>query len=166
LESHRVLASGSVRRPDGDCVRQDDEPHLLRLRWTSVVVDATTGKVVASIKNGGRVDALGWDPAKKLIYIPNGQKATSPWRIRIRPTSTRSSRRCRRLPAPRPSAWTEHAQRVSVPARARSGSGARSRCAAADRTRTRSGPDRRWLVHCIRPRTAPGKHWTKVPRRP
>src|SRR5437870_4493937 len=39
---------------------------------TSVVVDATTGKVVASIKNGSRVDALGWDPSKKLIYIPNG----------------------------------------------------------------------------------------------
>jgi DNA-binding beta-propeller fold protein YncE len=41
---------------------------------TSVVVDATTGKVVASIKNGGRVDALGWDPGKKLVYIPNGQE--------------------------------------------------------------------------------------------
>jgi DNA-binding beta-propeller fold protein YncE len=39
---------------------------------TSVVVDANTGKVVASIKNGTRVDALGWDAAKKLIYIPNG----------------------------------------------------------------------------------------------
>jgi DNA-binding beta-propeller fold protein YncE len=39
---------------------------------TSVVLDATTGKVVASIKNGTRVDALGWDAAKKLIYIPNG----------------------------------------------------------------------------------------------
>ena len=39
---------------------------------TSVVVDATTGKVVASITNGTRVDALGWDAAKKLIYIPNG----------------------------------------------------------------------------------------------
>jgi DNA-binding beta-propeller fold protein YncE len=39
---------------------------------TSVVVDAATGKVVASIANGTRVDALGWDPAKKLIYIPNG----------------------------------------------------------------------------------------------
>ena len=39
---------------------------------TSVVVDADTGHVVASIKNGTRVDALGWDPAKKLIYIPNG----------------------------------------------------------------------------------------------
>lgn len=39
---------------------------------TSVVVDASTGKVVASIPNGTRVDALGWDPAKKLIFIPNG----------------------------------------------------------------------------------------------
>src|SRR5438034_1048241 len=39
---------------------------------TSVVVDPSTGKVVAPIKNGTRVDALGWDPSKKLIYIPNG----------------------------------------------------------------------------------------------
>jgi DNA-binding beta-propeller fold protein YncE len=39
---------------------------------TSVVVDPNTGKVVASIKNGTRVDALGWDASKKLIYIPNG----------------------------------------------------------------------------------------------
>jgi DNA-binding beta-propeller fold protein YncE len=39
---------------------------------TSVVLDASTGKVVATITNGTRVDALGWDAAKKLIYIPNG----------------------------------------------------------------------------------------------
>ncbi|HLH33016.1 MAG TPA: YncE family protein [Terriglobia bacterium] len=39
---------------------------------TSVVVDASTGKIVATIKNGTRVDALAWDPSKKLIYIPNG----------------------------------------------------------------------------------------------
>jgi DNA-binding beta-propeller fold protein YncE len=38
----------------------------------SVAVDANTGKVVASIMNGSRVDALGWDPGKQLIYIPNG----------------------------------------------------------------------------------------------
>jgi DNA-binding beta-propeller fold protein YncE len=38
----------------------------------SVVVDAATGKVVATIANGTRVDALGWDPSRKLIYIPNG----------------------------------------------------------------------------------------------
>jgi DNA-binding beta-propeller fold protein YncE len=39
---------------------------------TSVVLDATSGKVVATIANGTRVDALAWDPARKLIYIPNG----------------------------------------------------------------------------------------------
>ena len=39
---------------------------------TSVVVDASSGKVVATIKNGTRVDALAWDPGKKLVYIPNG----------------------------------------------------------------------------------------------
>jgi len=40
---------------------------------TSVVVDATTGKIVATIANGDGVDALGWDPAEKLIYIPAGR---------------------------------------------------------------------------------------------
>ena len=35
-------------------------------------MDASTGKIVASIKNGTRVDALGWDSSKKLIFIPNG----------------------------------------------------------------------------------------------
>jgi DNA-binding beta-propeller fold protein YncE len=40
---------------------------------TSVVVDATTGKVVATIANGDGVDALGFDPAEKLIYIPAGR---------------------------------------------------------------------------------------------
>jgi len=39
---------------------------------TSVVVDAASGKVVATIANGSRVDALGWDAGKKLIYVPNG----------------------------------------------------------------------------------------------
>jgi len=39
---------------------------------TSVVVDPNNGKVVATIKNGTRVDALGWDPSRKLIFIPNG----------------------------------------------------------------------------------------------
>lgn len=38
---------------------------------TSVVLDASNGKIVATIKNGTRVDGLGWDASKKLIYIPN-----------------------------------------------------------------------------------------------
>jgi DNA-binding beta-propeller fold protein YncE len=43
---------------------------------TSVVLDAKTGKIVATIANGTRVDALGWDPGKKLVYIPNGAEGT------------------------------------------------------------------------------------------
>jgi hypothetical protein len=39
----------------------------------SVVVDGTSGKVVAQIKNGDGVDALGYDPTEKLIYIPAGR---------------------------------------------------------------------------------------------
>jgi len=38
----------------------------------SVVVNATTGKVVAEIPNGEGVDALGWDQSQKLMYIPAG----------------------------------------------------------------------------------------------
>jgi DNA-binding beta-propeller fold protein YncE len=38
----------------------------------SVVLDANTGKVVASITNGDGVDALGYDDSEKLIYIPAG----------------------------------------------------------------------------------------------
>ncbi|MBV8844918.1 MAG: hypothetical protein JO307_19095 [Bryobacterales bacterium] len=39
---------------------------------TSVVVDSNSGKIVATIKNGTRVDAVAWDPSKKLLFIPNG----------------------------------------------------------------------------------------------
>jgi len=42
----------------------------------SVVVDASTGKVVATIANGTRVDALGWDASRKLVFIPNGGEGT------------------------------------------------------------------------------------------
>jgi len=39
----------------------------------SVVVDPATGKVVATIANGEGVDALGWDPGEKLVYVPAGR---------------------------------------------------------------------------------------------
>src|SRR3989441_4243349 len=44
---------------------------------TSVVVDAMSGKVVATIANGDGVDALGWDPAQHLIYIPAGRDSNA-----------------------------------------------------------------------------------------
>ena len=40
---------------------------------TSVAIDPTSGKVVATIANGDGVDALGWDASEKLIYIPAGR---------------------------------------------------------------------------------------------
>ena len=40
---------------------------------TSVVVDPNSGHIVATIANGDGVDALGWDPVQKLIYIPAGR---------------------------------------------------------------------------------------------
>ncbi|MEO5904944.1 MAG: YncE family protein [Gemmatimonadaceae bacterium] len=39
----------------------------------SVVVNPSNGKVVAQITNGDGVDALGYDPSQKLIYIPAGR---------------------------------------------------------------------------------------------
>ena len=43
---------------------------------TSAVLDAATGKVVATITNGDGVDALGWDPVERLIYIPAGRDSS------------------------------------------------------------------------------------------
>jgi DNA-binding beta-propeller fold protein YncE len=43
---------------------------------TSVVVDPGTGRVVATMANGDGVDALGWDPAERLVYIPAGRAGT------------------------------------------------------------------------------------------
>jgi DNA-binding beta-propeller fold protein YncE len=42
----------------------------------SAVVNPATGKIVATIPNGDGVDALGWDPSEKLIYIPAGRDST------------------------------------------------------------------------------------------
>jgi hypothetical protein len=39
-------------------------------------VNAETGKIVATIANGDGVDALGWDPSEKLIYIPAGRDSS------------------------------------------------------------------------------------------
>jgi DNA-binding beta-propeller fold protein YncE len=42
----------------------------------SAVVDPEAGKVVATIPNGDGVDALGWDPSEKLLYIPAGRDSS------------------------------------------------------------------------------------------
>ncbi len=38
----------------------------------TIVMDATSGKVVAQIPIGPGPDAIGWDPSQKLIYTPGG----------------------------------------------------------------------------------------------
>jgi DNA-binding beta-propeller fold protein YncE len=43
---------------------------------TSAILDAATGKIVATVANGEGVDALGWDPADRLIYIPAGRDSS------------------------------------------------------------------------------------------
>ena len=110
------------------------------------------GKVVASIANGTRVDALGWDPSRKLIYIPNGGRGQRHGRPPgFARTSTPSWPPSPRSPARRRSPLTQDSQRVSLPARARAGSAAAGGCAAAGagaRTRPRSArPDPRRVVY-------------------
>ena len=75
-KSMQVLSSWSIAPCDGPTgIAYDRATNRIfsGCSKTSVVVDATTGKVVATIANGDGVDALGWDPAQKLIYIPAGR---------------------------------------------------------------------------------------------
>lgn len=43
---------------------------------SSAVLDAATGRIVATIANGEGVDALGWDPGEQLLYIPAGRDSS------------------------------------------------------------------------------------------
>ncbi|HUQ79493.1 MAG TPA: hypothetical protein VM076_00070 [Gemmatimonadaceae bacterium] len=75
-KSMKVLASWPISPCDGPTgIAYDRATNRIfsGCGKTSVVVDAKTGKVVANIANGDGVDALGWDPAQKLIYIPAGR---------------------------------------------------------------------------------------------
>src|SRR4029078_6105552 len=72
-KSMKVLESWSIAPCDGPTgIAYDRKTDRICAGCgkTSVVVDAKTGKVVATITNGDGVDALGWDAAQKLIYIP------------------------------------------------------------------------------------------------
>jgi DNA-binding beta-propeller fold protein YncE len=74
--SMKVLASWPIAPCDGPTgIAYDRATNRIfsGCSKTSVVVDASTGKVVATIANGDGVDALGWDPVQKLIYIPAGR---------------------------------------------------------------------------------------------
>lgn len=75
-KSMKVLASWPIAPCDGPTgIAYDRASNRIfaGCGTTSVVVDATSGKVVATIANGDGVDALGWDASQKLIYIPAGR---------------------------------------------------------------------------------------------
>jgi hypothetical protein len=61
--------------PTGIAMDRTTNRIMVGCSGTSVIVDATTGKVVAQIKNGDGVDAVGWDQSQKLFYIPAGTSA-------------------------------------------------------------------------------------------
>ena len=76
LKAMKVTATWSIEACDGPTgIAYDKASNRIfsGCGKKSVVVDATSGKVVAEITNGDGVDALGWDPVDKLIYIPNGR---------------------------------------------------------------------------------------------
>ena len=71
----KATASWSIAPCDGPTGIAYDKPSnriFAGCSKKSVVVNAATGKVVAEIENGDRVDALGYDDSQKLIYIPGG----------------------------------------------------------------------------------------------
>jgi YVTN family beta-propeller protein len=76
LKTMKVLASWPIAPCDGPTGIALDRKSMRIFSGCgkkSVVVDATNGKIVATIDNGDGVDALGWDASQKLIYIPAGQ---------------------------------------------------------------------------------------------
>ena len=77
--SMRVLASWPLAPcdgPTGIAYDRSTDRIFSGCGKTSVVVDAKSGHVVATIANGDGVDALGFDPSEKLIYVPAGRDGT------------------------------------------------------------------------------------------
>jgi DNA-binding beta-propeller fold protein YncE len=75
-KSMKVLASWPLapcEGPTGIAYDRRSDRIFVGCGKTSVVVDGTSGKIVATIANGDGVDALAWDPTQKLIYIPAGR---------------------------------------------------------------------------------------------
>ena len=75
-KSMKVLASWPITPcdgPTGIAFDQASNRIFSGCGKTSVVIDPSSGKVVATIANGDGVDALGWDASQKLMYIPAGR---------------------------------------------------------------------------------------------
>ena len=75
-KSMKVIADWPIpdcNRPTGLAYDRASNRIFSGCSKTSVVVDAASGAVVATIANGQGVDAIGWDPQEKLMYIPAGR---------------------------------------------------------------------------------------------
>ena len=71
----QVVGSWSVAPcdgPTGIALDRSSNRLFVGCSDTSMVLDATSGRVVAKIGNGRGVDGIGWDPTEKLLYIPSG----------------------------------------------------------------------------------------------
>jgi DNA-binding beta-propeller fold protein YncE len=62
--------------PTGIAYDQQNARLFVGCSKASMVLDPATGRIVATIPNGDGVDALGWDPGEKLLYIPAGRDGT------------------------------------------------------------------------------------------
>jgi DNA-binding beta-propeller fold protein YncE len=79
VQSMKVLASWPLapcEGPTGIAFDRSGKRIISGCGKTSVVVDPSSGTVVATIANGDGVDALGWDPSEKLLYIPAGRDSS------------------------------------------------------------------------------------------
>ena len=79
VTSMKVLASWPLapcEGPTGIAFDRSANRIIAGCSKTSVVVDPASGNIVATIANGDGVDALGWDPSQKLIYIPAGRDSS------------------------------------------------------------------------------------------
>lgn len=76
VRTMKILASWPLapcEGPTGVAYDRERNRIFVGCSGTSVVVDPSSGNVVATIANGNGVDALGWDAPEKLIYIPAGR---------------------------------------------------------------------------------------------
>ena len=71
-----VWALDSCDGPTGIAYDRNTDRIFAGCGKMSAVVNAVSGKIVATIQNGEGVDALGWDPSEKLIYIPAGRDSS------------------------------------------------------------------------------------------
>jgi hypothetical protein len=71
----KVVDTWSVapcKRPTGIAMDRATNRIFVGCSDTSIVVDGSSGKIVAQLPNGGGVDGIAFDPTEKLLYIPSG----------------------------------------------------------------------------------------------